>query len=219
MKVISIIFLFIGLFVFCELLRKQLKITAEHTRKISHIISGVFVFFLPYVVTYQEMIILGLFFIGFLLITQRFRLLPSIHNVSRRTIGEVFYPAGILLAVLFLWQKSIIAFQFGVLILTIADAVAEFIGKNFGKHSYQALGGFKTVEGSIAFFIVSIVIYTCILLLKTDLNLAEIMFTSVITGILLTFVEGMLGWGLDNLFLPSVSGLLLYYLIFLVHVQ
>lgn len=218
MKVISIIFLFIGLFVFCELLRKQLKIIAEHTRKISHIISGVFIFFLPYFVTYQEMIILGLFFISFLFITRHFKLLPSIHSVSRRTIGEVLYPAGILLAVLFLWQKSIVAFQFGVLILTIGDTVAEIIGRKFGKHSYQALGGSKTVEGSMAFFIVSIVISTCILLLKTDLNLLQILFASFIIGVLLTFVEGMLGLGLDNLFLPSVSGLLLYYLIF-VHVQ
>ena len=98
----------------------------------------------------------------------------------------------------------------GIAVLIIGDIAAALIGRKFGKHKFF----FKSLEGTMAFFIVS-----CIVVLfipKVEGHLVEyiIGFTAVAVGALAENLS--YGWADDNLTIPISIGLtmaLLYWLL------
>lgn len=80
-----------------------------------------------------------------------------------------------------LFNKEIAIFSLSV--LSISDTFAAIIGKKFGR---KKLVGNKTLEGSAAFFITSILVYA---LVKYCLNYDLDMFRSMLAITLATFLE------------------------------
>ena len=123
----------------------------------------------------------------------------SIYKVERQTNGSLYY--GLIIAFLaLLWlPESPDLFRYGILILTIPDALAALVGSQWGR---QIPGWNKSRAGSVTFFVATV----CITIIFT-LNPVYIL----ILALTLTAVEFVSQWGLDNLFLPIVgSGLLMY---------
>jgi phytol kinase len=96
-----------------------------------------------------------------------------------------------------------LAFQFGVLVMGISDAFAGSIGERYGKKKFSFLGLTKSIEGSITFFIITLVIIT-IFRGSIDVN-------AIIITIFLTVAECLGVYGSDNLILP-ILGACLYYI-------
>jgi phytol kinase len=91
--------------------------------------------------------------------------------------------------------------------LSWGDGLAPVIGKYFGKHKYKIFA-YKTVEGSIAFFlfgIVGSVLFSIILL--GNINPSLILITAIVT----TLVEASSPSNWDNILIP-VSAMLVSYL-------
>ncbi len=84
--------------------------------------------------------------------------------------------------------------------MTLADAMAALVGIPWGRHHIRVLKGTKSIEGSVAFFLTSIVIW---LFFYKDLN-----YSALFVPLVLTVIELLLSLGLDNLILPIVAAYL-----------
>ncbi len=191
---------FLIIFIGTEILIQKYKVNGEITRKIAHILSGLIVFCMPYYLSKTEIIIISLSFVVLLLFTKSFGLIKSIHAVGRKTLGEIYFPMGVILSAIIFLPHNMLAFQFGILIMAIADAMAALIGTSWGRHSFPVLKGKKSIEGSVSFFITSVIIWW-FFHKQADYALLLIPF-------LLTCIEFFLLFGLDNLVLPAAAAYL-----------
>ena len=205
MNIILISLVFLVLFVFLELLKNQVRIQSEYTRKMAHVVSGVIIYFLPSLLSRNEIVGLAIFFTFFLLFTRYFGLFSSIHKVERKTLGEVYFPLGAGLSAFYFLPNNLIAFQFGILILALADTAGGLVGSIFGKHKFLKN---KTWEGTSTFFITSFLIYIIFILIPEHGTI----YKGLLISLILTTVESVLFLGLDNLFLPIVAAFLLNFL-------
>lgn len=181
-------------------------------RKIIHIISAVFICFFPYFLSVGQIVALSLIFVFIFSISKFLGFLPIINKVKRVSLGEIFYPLGVMIsALIFLPDDNIRAFQFGILILGFSDAAANIFGDLFGYHRINFPWSKKSIEGSLAFFIVSLVIVCIFSGSNFDvLNLNNYFLLALI----LTVIEFLLFFGLDNLILPALaSSLFLSFLV------
>jgi len=118
-------------------------------------------------------------------------------GVHRRSFGEIYFAASA--AILFpLAKGDAILFCVPMLILTLADAASALVGLRYGVPRF----GQKSVEGSIAFFIVAFLSAHITLLLATGVGRVESLLIAATLALLLTLIEAMAWRGLDNLFIP-----------------
>jgi phytol kinase len=189
-----------------ELWQRRARLSAEVPRKVVHIGSAVLAAGLAFILDPAEIVVLGLGFALFMLISRRFGLLPSVHGVARSTRGEIFFPLGV--AALALVAHDRAQFVYGVLVLGLADGLAGVIGERYGRRRLSLAGSEKSVEGSATFFVVAAVIGTAALLAAGSPP-ATALAVAVLAAGVLTGVELSLRGGLDNLCVPVAAALLL----------
>ena len=140
------------------------------------------------------------------------RLVPSLKSklgsvlcgVERESWGEIFFPVSVAF-VFCLADGDKILFFVPVLTLTLADAVAALIEQRYGSSRYETDDGWKTVEGSTAFFIIAFLSTHVPLLLFSNTGRKECLLIGIVMGLILMLMEAIAWQGLDNLFLPLVS--------------
>ncbi len=89
----------------------------------------------------------------------------------------------------------------------VGDAFAALVGKRFGKHKINGkyLSGKKSVEGTVAMFISSLIAVMDILIVRGGLNIIGIIITSVVTAAVSSVCELYSKNGLDTLTCPLFS--------------
>jgi phytol kinase len=186
----------------------------ELVRKLLHIGMGLVTLTLPWLFATNWPVLLLTGGFTLLLAALRFsrplqRLLGGIiDGVSRRSMGEIYFPVAV--GLLFLLSGGDpITFCIPVLILTLADASAALIGKRYGTLRYATSDGEKSVEGSIAFMIVALLSTQIPLLLFTDTGRVESVIIALTLSLLVMLLEAIAWRGLDNLFVPLGAFLLL----------
>jgi phytol kinase len=168
--------------------------------------SAVCAAFLPLVLGFDEIAMLGLLFAALMATSQRLGVFTAIHDVSRRTYGEVLFPLGI--AVLALACSSPMPFAYGVLVLGLGDGLAALVGERFGRRRVPLFQTRKTLWGTGSFLVVCFLVGV-VLLTATGVASAYALLASALMALALTPVELALTYGLDNVALPLVAGLLL----------
>ncbi|MDD3609981.1 MAG: hypothetical protein PHI49_09545 [Halothiobacillaceae bacterium] len=131
-----------------------------------------------------------------------------LHGVGRVSWGELLFPAGVA-AVFVLADGNALLYSVPILILALADALAALIGLRYGQMRFTTLDGQKSLEGSIAFFVVTFLCVHVALLLFTDTGRAESLLIGLILGLLVMMFEAIAWRGLDNLFIPLAAHALL----------
>ncbi|MDZ7314557.1 MAG: hypothetical protein ONB24_00390 [candidate division KSB1 bacterium] len=104
------------------------------------------------------------------------------------------------------------------MVLTWGDAFAALIGYKKGKRRYTIFGHKKTLEGSIAFFVVSFAALSVTLLLSSLYSAAsfppaKIIFASIVASVVAAFSEAVSPFGTDNLLIPFSSALVLFFIL------
>ena len=95
--------------------------------------------------------------------------------------------------------------------VALGDGLGEFIGKPFGKHKYKIFAP-KSLEGSLGVFIGTLIgVVTTYLIF--GLFTYSIAWVLLLVALVAMMVEALSISVIDNLALPSISALLLYYLI------
>jgi phytol kinase len=190
----------------------------ESFRKLFHIMHGVAVAGLAFVVPLDWLIGLEVLFFVSMIIT-RYLVVHTNHllkimgyfsrayKVGRISYGEFFYPISVILLVLFSETKW--EFAAAVLILGLADALAALVGKKYGrKTTYLVLGQKKSLIGSTAFFIVTVFVLVGFVALAPHISAISYWFILPI-ALLITLTENVGVYGTDNLLIPIAAILLL----------
>lgn len=186
-----------------EIIKRKFSISSGTTRRISHIGSAIICAASPLFIEKNLIVFVCLGFAGIMLISRKFNILLSIHRIRRDTFGEVFLPLGEAFSAAIFLPYAISAFQYGVLVMGLSDAFAGFVGKKYGKHQINIFNNRKSLEGSLAFLLTTI--------LLTFFFAPHLGPHLILIPLALTFVELVLGYGIDNLAIPILAALLLHF--------
>jgi len=124
-----------------------------------------------------------------------------LHGISRRSAGELYFPLSVVVLFLLSHDEPLM-YAIPVLVLTLADAVAALVGLRYGLSRYQTEEGHKSIEGSVAFFLVAFLAVHVPLLLLSNMGRLETLLLASVIGLLVMMLEAMAWRGLDNLFVP-----------------
>lgn len=184
------------LLVLTQLLWQAKIVRGENARKTFHILSGVFVAFLPWYLSWGELQILGLFLTVGVLVIRVFKLFPSLYQIKRRSWGEMFIALSVLGYALS--HSSKVIFCIGALHIALADGLAAVVGVRFGKTSeYKIMGYTKSIAGTATFLVTSLLIMLGLFIFKdgsVHVPIAALLVIPVFT----TIVENVGVYGIDN---------------------
>lgn len=183
-----------------EYLDRRTDWPREVHRKFGHICVGLIVIVASTQISQHTMILYAcILFLGAM--GSRIARIGSIYNIDRRSLGTALYPIAVLIMVLLWMPDNTHLLQFGVLILTIPDALSALIGSQWGR---QIPRFNKSILGSSIFFICT----AAVVLLFT-----QVWWIVLVIAVVLTVVEFFSQWGIDNLLLPISAGFLLLILV------
>jgi len=196
--------LFALLFGVVEVIKRSTPISGTVTRKILHVSTALVSTALPSHLAPSWIIVLAVIFGLVLTASKLGSVLTSIHNVPRKTWGEVLFPLGIGLAAWLVYcapfldldaELAASSLRFGLLTLGILDVAAEWGGQIPSPKLWFG----KSVAGSLSFFAAGLVLCAAHGIPLTGTAVAAV------AGLSLS--ETLLGRGIDNLALPSLGAL------------
>ena len=177
-----------------ELLVRRAGWRHETTRRIAHVLACLYAVVCHSVLPLSAFVLACSVFLLALVVSRRLRVLTAVHVTRRDSLGEVYLPGGIIIAALAgAAAGSQAVFLASILILSFADVAAGVTGDILRSSR-------KTWWGSLAFFVVSVVI---VLACGFD-PLTALAVSAVAAG-----VERVSTRGTDNLTVPFAAGLLL----------
>lgn len=199
-----IIFLSIFTIIFfgIDLLQKIINEKSKWSRKATHILSGLVVVFFPEFLSSNEIFSLSIFFFFFLLLS-KWKNILTLHNVKRKTYGELIYPISIILLNYFFLPNDAYAFKIGILVLAFSDGLAGWIGEKIDYKPIYVFKHKKSIGGSIIFLISTFLIYIAFFGAAT-----EILIPILAVSLILTILEFFVILGFDNLIIPVAAGFL-----------
>lgn len=184
-----------------EYMKRRYALPVGVTRKLVHIGTAMVAVAAPYFASMWEIVVVALAFACIMMAGRFGNFFLSIHAVNRVTFGEVFLPLGVALTAYFYLPQSMEAYQYGVLIMGVSDALASLIGEQYGKHMVPFLPGRKTFEGVGAFYLSALVLTFIFVPIQSSWIL--------IIPAILTVVEVLSIYGLDNIILPILGAYLI----------
>lgn len=191
-----------------EIVRRSYKLDNEISRKLVHMTHGALVAYWPFVIGYELVIVLEILFIFAVFAVHELHWFPWLWRVGRRSWGQYTFPVGVIIAALI--ANSPWVFLVAVLELGLADAVAALMGKRFGRgNTYKMLSQKKSVVGSLAFFLVSLLVIIGVIVYSPLDPARATIITAVWLSFLLTATENLGVYGSDNLLIPVVTVLAL----------
>ena len=204
----------LGVFAYCikgltfffiiEFIKVYFLLRAENSRKLIHVGSCLIVCTMPFFIDKTGIMILSGLFIVLFILSRNFGIFSSIHEVSRKTIGEFSMAAGVGISAVGLLPSGVIAFVYGMLILGFADTSANIIGSKWKIWEFKIMSQSKSIGGTTAFFLCSIMIsYFTAYYVGLDIKLEMLLILCLI----LALIEAVHIFGLDNLSFPVISGI------------
>jgi phytol kinase len=188
-----------------EYLRRVHLFHAEVTRKFIHITTASFIAFWPFFMTWKQIELISLLMFAGILISRYLHLFRAIHGVKRRTWGELFFAMSIGIAAVL--SQSDWVFAAAMLIMGVADGFAALVGTLLDKtHRYKVFGHVKSYEGTVTFFVMSIIIlFACSAIGHFPLSARGLLWLALLA----TLFENIAVAGTDNLFVPLIIVILL----------
>ncbi|MEM8850497.1 MAG: hypothetical protein AAGE03_10730 [Pseudomonadota bacterium] len=181
---------------------------AEVQRKLVHIGTGLYALTLPWLFTDRWPVFV---LIALTLVAMAILRLPAIanrglgstlHSVERQSWGDILLALAVL-TVFLLSDGNPILYILPLAILTLADAAAALTGSRYGRAFFPVEDGVKSVEGSVAFFTVTLILSMVCLLLLSEVSREGVILLSIIVAAFATQVEAESWRGFDNFFLPA----------------
>jgi len=105
--------------------------------------------------------------------------------------------------------KEQIYYFLPVLIFILCDPLAAYVGIRTKWFPYHKKADSKTFSGSLSFFVGALLLSICIFSFQHNVSAVQVIFLSLMMAMATTIVEALSPWGLDNLFVPLISMLVL----------
>ena len=158
-------------------------------RKAVHFGTGMLLLYLTFIV--EKEILLVLIILGTILslITYFVNSLSYIHKTSESSLGTIFYPLGLLVSILILYEMPLYYFQISLLVLALSDTVANICGLiREGNSRFAVFKDEKSLLGAAGFAVTAFAIHLLFLPLSyTGLWLFTLF--SVITALHLELIS------------------------------
>jgi len=199
--------MFLSLFGFAEILYHLAKVKAELTRKLVHIGTGLLTFLFPVMLgNHWFVLTLCASFALILIVSLKYKLLPSINAIDRDSVGSLAYPVavyGCYLAYDY-FHQNYIYFYLPILILAICDPLAALVGKRWPIGKYKVGMDNKTRMGSGAFFLSALILTLLFFFFqRVEKSTSELIFHSFFIAFVAAAVEAYSKRGYDNLTIPA----------------
>ncbi len=182
---------------------RKKKARGEIARKFVHIIAGTFMASWGFYLDVRQIQILSaILFIG-VLMSKYLSIFQSVHNIARKTWGEAFFALSIGLCATLAPNPWVYAAA--VLHVSLADGLAAVIGTKYCKRSgYTVFGQYKSVVGTVTFYLVSACIVTW-LITQSSAGIDTQAWAIILwLPLLATISENIAVNGLDNIAVPMV---------------
>lgn len=211
---ISFVYVFAALGV-AEGLRKAGNYSLNFTRKFVHIAVGMWAFGTIFLFQSRWLAVIPpATFIILNYVSYRQGIFSAIESEYQANLGTVYFPLAFGLIILLLWDYPNLLVA-TLMPLTWGDAMAAILGKAYGHIKYTIMGQTRSIEGSVSMFLFSLVSTFLVLWLVSPGVAGWPSFgIAIVAALFATLIEAVSPWGLDNLTIPAISGLILY--IFLV---
>jgi phosphatidate cytidylyltransferase len=197
-----------------EIVYRRGLASAEKTRKFAHLGTAVVSLAMPALgIDIRHLLVLSILFTGIMVITAKRGWLKSIHAINRSgSLGSYCFPSAFFFCYLaYTFHGVRMWFYVPVLVLAVSDTLAALVGMRWPVGRFTIMKQEKTLMGSGAFFISTLVIT----LSAAWFDSSRLMSTgTIVVGALLiafttTVLEALTVRGLDNLVVPfSALGLL-----------
>jgi phytol kinase len=153
----------------------------------------------------------GVTFTAIALVSHHTNILPMLNDVGRKTYGVFYYALSITVLVGLLWEHHPQYAVIGVMVMSWGDGMAALIGKRFGKHTFIYMGNKRSLEGSLAMFVTSLIVMLGIFASGHSLSASDI-GVAIPVAVIAAMLEAFSPGGTDNLSVPLASASLSYFL-------
>ena len=183
-------------------------ITGEYSRKLTHILTALWMASWRFYLSQIQIVFLGLILLFGIFIAQRFKLFNSIFGVQRITYGEAMFVIGIIFTALLFPNPTVYALA--VINLGLADGFAAIVGTRYSNRKYNVFGSTKSLIGLFTSFTIVALSGAIFWMLAVDYQPGLIfVITHIIsTSAVVSGLEFVSFRGLDNLTIPLATGLL-----------
>lgn len=198
----------LAVLLFSLLIHKRLGLSSAMTRKITHIAVSNWWFILYYTMDKLSIALVGpIFFIVFNFLSYRYHLIPAMElKENKKNLGTVYFPISLLILVILGYSDIIPLYAggIGILVLGFGDGLAAVIGQTMGKHP---IGRSKTLEGTAAMFIVSLIVtgILSLLWLPSIPGIPALLALVLLSSAAATAAELLTPWGVDNITVPVIT--------------
>ncbi len=197
------------LFGAAEVIGRTTDVPTEYTRKLTHVGAGVVVISFPWLITSPWTVgILAIAFLGILVIGRATGQLSSVHGVERKTSGAYYYPFAVL-GTFWLAKGDPLLYCVPIAVMALADTVAALVGKRRGAIHYKVFDNSRTLEGSLCFFGMALVLIVAGLTAAGVPGWPAMLIVALVAAIMSTATEAISVRGADNLFIPYACFLVL----------
>ena len=93
-----------------------------------------------------------------ILINHRWRLLPAVEDVNRRSYGTVAYGLAITLLLVVFWPENAVAVCAGVLVMAFGDGFAGLIGRKLNSANWMIWGQRKSFAGTLTMAVTTLIL-------------------------------------------------------------
>ncbi|MEP5758228.1 MAG: hypothetical protein ABJ327_02730 [Litoreibacter sp.] len=203
----------LGLMAGVKRLANAHDISAEVQRKLVHMGTGFYALSLPWLFADDWPVFM---LVGLTLVVMMILRLPvfakggigeTLHGVERQSYGDILLALAVG-TVFLLSDGNTILYVLPIATLTLADAAAALTGSRYGRKFFTVEDGQKSIEGSTAFFMTTLVIAMVCLLLLSDVSRPNVILLAAMVAAFGTLVEADSWRGFDNFFLPA--GLMIF---------
>jgi phytol kinase len=149
----------LGVVGLAEGLRRSGRVSFDLSRKIIHV--GIGSWILPTVLLFHSRWMAAAppaVFVLLNLLSLRGKWTRAMDAEAGENLGTVLFPLSFVILLLSLWDREAgkAAIAAGILVLAWGDAAAALVGLRWGKHRYRVGRGHRSLEGSAAMFVFSL---------------------------------------------------------------
>jgi dolichol kinase len=204
LEIIATVFLWATILLATELLWRLKLLRGENARKTVHIIISISIALTPYYLSWQQIQLLGGIGVFGAVVVRFSGLFRGAYDIARKSWGDIIGPIAILV-VAFLEPHP--AIFLAIMMHTgVADGIAAIVGTRYGKaNSYKILGYTKSIAGTAAFFVTSLVATMGIILFADVGSLNSLWPLLVLLPVGTTFIENIGVYGIDNALVTAVT--------------
>ncbi len=207
---------YLGVIVISEYFYRKYLFNPEYSRKVAHSVASISsLLFLVAFDSYWYVFWLTVIFFTIFYVGRQKRVIRSFDSVGRKTAGTYLLPVAIfILFVISEYTGTTLYFVLSVLIVGVSDPLAGFFGTFYEKSSSKlVILGYnfdKTPVGSLAFLLSSLVISYLVLQFFSYTG-TELLLLTMLVSLVATITELVSRNGTDNLTVPIMVSLLIYF--------